>query len=93
MSLTDDSYEILKRVEQEGSRRRDSQGKRNKGVVNNFSTTQVGMAGLLKTAAEAAKFRVGVREDRDARRQSIVDVINRRDVVTAFLKNLELLKH
>ena len=50
MSLTDDSYEILKRVEQEGSRRRDSQGKRNKGVVNNFSTTQVGMAGLLKAA-------------------------------------------
>jgi hypothetical protein len=84
MSLTDDSYEILKRVEQEGSRRRDSQGKRNKGVVNNFSTTQVGMAGLLKTAAEAAKFRVGVREDRDARRQSIVDVINRRDVVNSL---------
>jgi hypothetical protein len=30
MSLTDDSYEILKRVEQEGPRRRGPQGKRNK---------------------------------------------------------------
>jgi len=30
MSLTDDSYEILKRVEQEGTRRRGPQGKRNK---------------------------------------------------------------
>jgi hypothetical protein len=42
-------------------------------------------AELLKDlAAGATKFREGVRKDRDARRQSIVDVINRRGVVNSL---------